>query len=164
VHPAEPVPDAFLRASEIKLVDLAPAALRHRLAEGLVVPQERVDAALSSYFRFANLAALRELAQLWLDDSVPDPVTTFLAARDVSDPVQASVIVVGLEGSPADEWLIRYAARLAGLSDARLQGYTSGLSTTLAGQRERGWSKTAGCLASCTGLWSRSGPVTPLPD
>jgi nucleotide-binding universal stress UspA family protein len=36
--------------------------------------------------------------------------------------VQASVIVVGLEGSPADEWLIRYAAHLAGLSDARLQG------------------------------------------
>jgi two-component system, OmpR family, sensor histidine kinase KdpD len=121
-HQAEPVPDAFLRASEIKLVDLAPAALRHRLAQGLVVPQERVDAALSSYFRFANLAALRELAQLWLDDSVPDPVTAFLAARGVSNPVQASVIVVGLEGSPADEWLIRYAARLAGLSDARLQG------------------------------------------
>ena len=122
VHQAEPVPDAFLRASEIKLVNLAPAALRHRLAQGLVVPQERVDAALSSYFRFANLAALRELAQLWLDDSVPDPVTAFLAARGVSNPVQASVIVVGLEGSPADEWLIRYAARLAGLSDARLQG------------------------------------------
>ena len=38
VHQAEPVPDAFLRASEIKLVDLAPAALRHRLAQGLVVP------------------------------------------------------------------------------------------------------------------------------
>jgi K+-sensing histidine kinase KdpD len=36
--------------------------------------------------------------------------------------VQASVIVVGLEGSPADEWLVRYAAHLAGLSDARLQG------------------------------------------
>ena len=122
VHQAEPVPDDFLRASEIKLVDLAPAALRHRLARGLVVPQERVDAALSSYFRFANLAALRELAQLWLDDSVPDPVTAFLAARGVSNPVQASVIVVGLEGSAADEWLIRYAARLAGLSDARLQG------------------------------------------
>ena len=29
--------------------------------------------------------------------------------------------MVGLEGSPADEWLIRYAARLAGLADARLQ-------------------------------------------
>ena len=122
VHQAEPVPDAFVRTGEIKLVDLAPAALRRRLAQGLVVPEERVDAALSSYFRFANLAALRELAQLWLDDSVPDPVTAFLAARGVTVPVQASVIIVGLEGSPADEWLIRYAAHLAGLSDARLQG------------------------------------------
>src|ERR1700736_1459299 len=65
---------------------------------------------------------LRELAQLWLDDSVPDPVTAFAAARGISGPVNASVIVVGLEGSPADEWLIRYAAHLAGLSDARLQG------------------------------------------
>ena len=122
VPPAEPVPDAFVRAGEIKLVDLAPAALRRRLAQGLVVPQERVDTALSSYFRFANLAALRELAQLWLDDTVADPVTAFLAAHGVSEPVQASVIVVGLKGSPADEWLIRYAAHLAELSDARLKG------------------------------------------
>jgi two-component system sensor histidine kinase KdpD len=122
VRPAEPVPDAFVRTGEITLVDLAPSALRHRLAEGLVVPAERVDAALSSYFRFANLAGLRELAQLWLDDSVPDPVTAFLAARGISGPVNASVIVVGLKGSPADEWLIRYAAHLAGLSDARIKG------------------------------------------
>jgi two-component system sensor histidine kinase KdpD len=122
VHRAEPVPDAFVRTGEVTLVDLAPSALRYRLAQGLVVPAERVDAALSSYFRFANLAGLRELAQLWLDDSVPDPVTAFLAARGISGPVNASVIVVGLKGSPADEWLIRYAAHLAELSDARLQG------------------------------------------
>jgi two-component system sensor histidine kinase KdpD len=122
VPPAEPVPDDFVRTGEITLVDLAPSALRRRLAQGLVVPAERADAALSGYFRFANLAGLRELAQLWLDDRVPDPVTAFLAARGISGPVNASVIVVGLKGSPADEWLIRYAARLAGLSDARLQG------------------------------------------
>jgi two-component system, OmpR family, sensor histidine kinase KdpD len=122
VHRAEPVPDTFVRAGEVKLVDLAPAALRRRLAQGLVVPREQVDAALSSYFRFANLAALRELAQLWLRDSVPDPVAAFAAAHGISAPVQASVIMVGLEGSPADEWLIRYAAHLAGLSDATLQG------------------------------------------
>ena len=122
VRPAEPVPDEFVRAGEITLVDLAPSALRRRLAQGLVVPTERVDAALSSYFRFANLAALRELAQLWVDDDVPDPVTAFLAARGISGPVNASVIVVGLDGSPADEWLIRYAAHLSELSDARLKG------------------------------------------
>jgi two-component system, OmpR family, sensor histidine kinase KdpD len=122
VHPAEPVPDTFLRSGKIKLVDLAPAALRHRLAQGLVVPAERVDEALSHYFRFANLAALRQLAQLWLDESVADAVTAFLAARDVSGPLQAAVVVVGLAGSPADEWLIRYAARLAGVSEAGLVG------------------------------------------
>ncbi len=122
VHQAEPVPDAFVRTGEIKLVDLAPAALRRRLAQGLVVPEERVDAALSSYFRFAILAALTELTQLWLDDSVPDPVTTFAAAHGISEPVQASVIMAGLEGSPADEWLIRYAANVAELSDATLRG------------------------------------------
>jgi two-component system sensor histidine kinase KdpD len=121
VRQAEPVPDAFVRSGEVKLVDLTPAALRRRLAQGLVVPGDQVDAALSSYFRFANLAALRELAQLWLDDSVPDPVAAYAAAHGIREQVQASVIMVGLEGSPADEWLIRYAARLAGLSDARLE-------------------------------------------
>lgn len=122
VHPAEPVPDAFLRAGEVKLVDLAPAALRERLAQGLVFPAERVDAALSSYFRFANLAALQELTELWVDASVPDPALAFAGARGVREPLKATVIMVGLAGSPADEWLIRYAARLAGLSGARLQG------------------------------------------
>ncbi|MGD0705307.1 MAG: universal stress protein [Trebonia sp.] len=121
VRPAEPVPDAFARSGEVKLVDLTPAALRHRLAQGLVVPGEQVDTALSNYFRFANLAALRELARLWLDDSVPDAVTAYAAAHGIREMVRASAIVVGLQGSPADEWLIRYAANLAGLSDARLQ-------------------------------------------
>jgi two-component system, OmpR family, sensor histidine kinase KdpD len=122
VRPAEAVPDAFVRAGEITLVDLTPAALRHRLSQGLVFPEERVDAALTGYFRFANLAALRELTQLWLDDSVPDPVAAFAAVRGISEQVQASVIMVGLGGSPADEWLIRYAANLAGLDGARLEG------------------------------------------
>jgi two-component system, OmpR family, sensor histidine kinase KdpD len=119
---AEPVPDEFVRAGEIKLVDLAPAVLRRRLAQGLIVPEEQVDAALSNYFRFANLAALSELAQFWLDDSVPDPAAAFAVAHGIGESARASVIVVGLAGSPADEWLIRYAAHLAELCAAGLQG------------------------------------------
>jgi hypothetical protein len=38
LHLAEPVPDAFVRASEITLVG-SPSALRHRLAQGLVFPK-----------------------------------------------------------------------------------------------------------------------------
>jgi two-component system, OmpR family, sensor histidine kinase KdpD len=119
---SEPVPDDFVRAGQVQLVDLAPAALRRRLTEGLVFAVDEADAALSHYFRFANLAALRELAQLWLDDSVPDPAAAFLAAHPRCEPVATAVIVIGLSGSPADEWLIRYGARLGELSGARLHG------------------------------------------
>jgi two-component system, OmpR family, sensor histidine kinase KdpD len=122
VRASEPVPDAFVRGGEIRLVDLAPAALRRRLAEGLVFAAEEADAALSRYFRFANLAALRELARLWLDESVADPAAAFLAAHGKCDASKAAVIVTGLAGSPADEWLIRYAASLAEVSGARLRG------------------------------------------
>ncbi len=122
VPAAEPVPDEFVRAGQIHLVDLAPAALRHRLAQGLVFPADQADAALSHYFRFANLAALRELAQLWLDESVPDAAAAFLAAHAECGPADAAVIVIGLAGSRADEWLIRYAAQLAELSGAHLHG------------------------------------------
>jgi two-component system, OmpR family, sensor histidine kinase KdpD len=122
VPAAEPVPDAFVRAGHVQLVDLAPGALRRRLAQGLVFPADQADAALSHYFRFANLAALRELAQLWLDDSVPDAAAAFLAGHGDCEPVDVAVIVIGLVGSPADEWLIRYAAQLAELSGARLHG------------------------------------------
>ena len=163
VRPAEPVPDAFLRAGEVRLVDLAPAALRRRLAEGLVLPEERVDTALSHYFRFANLAALQELAQLWLDNSVPDAATAFLAARGVGGPED-----LGHRGRPggisADEWLIRYAARLARLCDARLEAVHIRAIDNLDRPPRRSWRRTAGCFARYTGRCVRSGPATPLRD
>jgi two-component system, OmpR family, sensor histidine kinase KdpD len=118
----ERVPDAFVRSGEIRLVDLAPSALRRRLAQGLVFPPDRVDAALSNYFRFANLATLRELAQLWMADSVPDPVKAYLDAHPDLKARAAGAVVVGLGGSLRDEWLIRYASDLARLNEARLVG------------------------------------------
>jgi len=122
VRRAEPVPDVFVRSGEIKLVALEPVALRRRLAQGLVFPRDRADAALSSYFRFADHSALQELVQLWLDESVVDPASTFRAAHGLTEPERCTVVVVGLAGSPADEWLIRYAGCIAELSEARLQG------------------------------------------
>jgi two-component system sensor histidine kinase KdpD len=122
VRSVEPVPDSFVRAGEMRLVDLAPGALRQRLNQGLVFPKERADAALSSYFRFANLAALRELALLWLDNEVADAAQAFLAAHKVAQSHQPGLIVVGVDGSVGDEWLIRYAANLAEVSGAQLHG------------------------------------------
>jgi len=121
-RPAEPVPDAFVRSGEIKLVNLEPAALRHRLKQGLVVPQDRVDTALSHYFRFANLAALQELAELWLDDTVPDPAQAYRRLHHMGEVHGAEVVAVGLDASSTDEWLISYAMELAKSSGGSVIG------------------------------------------
>lgn len=61
----ETVPDHVLdEADEITLADITPEALRKRMRHGNVYPLERVEAALSNFFREVNLAALRELA-IW---------------------------------------------------------------------------------------------------
>ncbi len=59
-------------ADQIELVDMTPEALRRRMAHGNIYPAERIDAALANYFRPGNLAALRELALLWVADRVDD--------------------------------------------------------------------------------------------
>ena len=59
----ETIPDDVVRrADQIELVDMAPEAIRRRMAHGNIYPAERIDAALGNYFRPGNLGALRELA------------------------------------------------------------------------------------------------------
>ena len=69
----ETVPDSVVRAAEqVELVDMTPEALRRRMAHGNIYKPDKVDAALGNYFRPGNLTALRELALLWLADSVDE--------------------------------------------------------------------------------------------
>lgn len=111
----ETVPDAVVRgADQIELVDLAPPALRDRLSAGLVYPAERIDAALSNYFRLGNLTALRELALLWLADEVDSALQTYRDAHGITDVWQARErIVVALTGGREGETLLRRGARIA---------------------------------------------------
>lgn len=63
VRVRETIPDAVLSAAdETVLVDITPEALIGRLRAGKVYPPERVQAALSNFFKIENLAALRETA------------------------------------------------------------------------------------------------------
>jgi len=114
----ETIPDAVLRdADQVELVDLAPQALRTRLAEGLVYPAARVDAALSNYFRLGNLTALRELALLWLADEVDSALKKYRAEQGISAPWEARErIVVALTGGPEGDTLLRRGARIAARS------------------------------------------------
>ncbi|WP_405722142.1 sensor histidine kinase KdpD [Streptomyces sp. NBC_01537] len=115
VRQRETVPDEVVRrADQIELVDMSPQALRRRMAHGNIYAPDRVDAALSNYFRPGNLTALRELALLWVADRVDEYLRQYRADHSISTTWQARErIVVGLTGGPEGRTLIRRAARMA---------------------------------------------------
>src|SRR6476646_1320730 len=115
VRQRETVPDAVVRqAQQIELVDMAPEALRRRLAHGNVYAPEKVDAALGNYFRVGNLTALRELALLWVAGKVDEQLDRYRAEHRIQATWEARErVVVALTGGPEGDTLIRRAARIA---------------------------------------------------
>jgi two-component system, OmpR family, sensor histidine kinase KdpD len=122
VEQRETVPDEIVRkAAQIELVDITPEALRRRLAHGNVYPPERIDAALSNYFRTGNLTALREIALLWLADQVDAALAKYRADKKITDVWEARErVVVAVTGGPESETLVRRASRIASRSSAQL--------------------------------------------
>ncbi|MFI9052390.1 ATP-binding protein [Streptomyces sp. NPDC053427] len=146
VRQQETVPDEVVRrADQIELVDMSPQALRRRMAHGNIYQSEKVDAALSNYFRPGNLTALRELALLWVADRVDEYLQEYRAEHSIRSTWQARErIVVGLTGGPEGRTLIRRAARMAAKGSgsevlavyiARSDGLTSASPKELAVQR-----------------------------
>jgi two-component system sensor histidine kinase KdpD len=142
----ETVPDAIVRAADqVELIDMTPEALRRRMAHGNIYPAEKVDAALSHYFRVGNLTALRELALLWLADKVDEGLQQYREAHSIHETWEARErVVVALTGGPEGETLIRRAARIAARSSGgdllavyvtRSDGLTGADPAALAGQR-----------------------------
>src|SRR5215472_15341078 len=143
----ETVPDAVVRAADqVELVDMTPEALRRRMAHGNIYKAEKIDAALTNYFRPGNLAALRELALLWLADKVDEGLQRYREAHDIHGTWEARErVVVALTGGPEGETLIRRAARIAARSTGgdllalhvtRSDGLTGADPSTLANQRQ----------------------------
>ncbi|MDT0450193.1 sensor histidine kinase KdpD [Streptomyces hesseae] len=146
VRQRETVPDEVVRrAGQIELVDMSPQALRRRMAHGNIYKPDKVDAALSNYFRPGNLTALRELALLWTADRVDEYLRQYRTEHDVSTIWHARErIVVGLTGGPEGRTLIRRASRMAAKGSgseilavyiARSDGLTSASPKELAVQR-----------------------------
>lgn len=122
IEQQETVPDDIVRgAAQIELVDITPEALRRRLSHGNVYAAERVDAALSNYFRRGNLTALRELALLWLADQVDAALAKYRADNKITATWEARErVVVAVTGGPESETLVRRASRIASKSSAEL--------------------------------------------
>ncbi len=142
----ETVPDSVVRAADqVELVDMSPEALRRRMAHGNVYPPERVDAALGNYFRVGNLTALRELALLWLADSVDEGLRRYREQHGITGAWETKErVVVALTGGPEGETLIRRASRIAARTAggellavhvARSDGLSGPGVASLAGQR-----------------------------
>src|ERR1700676_1665355 len=114
----ETVPDAVVRAADqVELVDMTAEALRRRMAHGNIYPPEKIDAALTNYFRAGNLSALRELALLWLADKVDEGLQRYRAEHQIKGAWEARErVVVALTGGQEGATLIRRAARIAARS------------------------------------------------
>jgi two-component system sensor histidine kinase KdpD len=124
VRQRETIPDAVVRAADqIELVDMAPEALRRRMAHGNIYAADRIDAALANYFRPGNLAALRELALLWVADRVDDALEEYRERHGITEPWETRErVVVAVTGAPSADDLIRRAARIANRAHGELLG------------------------------------------
>ena len=122
IEQQETIPDSIVRqAAQVELIDITPEALRRRLSHGNVYAPERVDAALSNYFRRGNLTALRELALLWLADQVDTALAKYRAENKITDMWEARErVVVAVTGGRESETLVRRASRIASKSSAEL--------------------------------------------
>jgi two-component system sensor histidine kinase KdpD len=116
----ETVPDWVLeRADEIVMADLTPEALQTRMKRGDIYPADRVEKALTNFFRRGNLMALRELALKQVTHSVDRSLEGYLKKKNIDQNWGVSErIAVCISSSSASQQLIARGARMAQGIDA----------------------------------------------
>lgn len=101
----ETLPDRVLDGADvIQFIDIAPEALRKRMRHGNVYPAEKVELALTNFFKPRNLAAMRQIGLRLVADSMARQRDVIRSPEDV---------LVAVSGGDASEELMRRGARLA---------------------------------------------------
>ena len=118
----ETVPDWVLdRADEIVMSDLTPEALAQRMRRGDIYPMERVERALSNFFRRGNLIALREMALQRVTQAVDRTLDEYVRLKQLgSHWTVAERLAVCVSASATARDLIARGARIAQGLDAEL--------------------------------------------
>ncbi len=120
VRVRETVPDTFLdRADEVINVDVTADELRSRLREGKVYRPEKVEQALTSFFRKGNLSTLRELALRAVADEVGEKAASYRAREGLEPALIPERVMVCMSSNPQAPRVIRTGARIAGRLGAR---------------------------------------------
>ncbi len=122
VHVRETLPDWVIqRVNEIVLADLTPEALQTRMRRGDIYPVERAEKALGHFFQPANLIALRELALQQVTRAVDRSLESYLEREGLGKNLALRErIAVCVSSSPAAQYLIARAARMAQRIEAEL--------------------------------------------
>src|SRR5499427_806595 len=122
VQVRETVPDWVMqRVNEIVLADLTPEALQTRMRRGDIYPLERAERALGYFFKPGNLIALRELALQQVTTAVDRSLESYLEREGLGKHLALNErIAVGVSSSPAAQYLIARAARMAQRIEAEL--------------------------------------------
>jgi two-component system sensor histidine kinase KdpD len=120
VRVRETVPDTFLdRADEVMNVDVTVEELRNRLREGKIYKPEKVEQALTNFFRKGNLSTLRELALRAVADEVGEKAASY-RAREGLEPAQIPErVMVCMSSNALAPRVIRTGARIAGRLGSR---------------------------------------------
>jgi two-component system sensor histidine kinase KdpD len=115
VRVRETVPDTFLeRADEVINVDVTVEELRSRLREGKIYRPDKVEQALTNFFRKGNLSTLRELALRAVADEVGEKAASY-RAREGLEPAQIPErVMVCMSSNAVAPRVLRTGARIAG--------------------------------------------------
>lgn len=115
VRVRETVPDTFLdRADEVINVDVTVEELRSRLREGKVYKPEKVEQALSNFFRKGNLSTLRELALRAVADEVGEKAASYRVREGLEPALIPERVMVCMSSNALAPRVIRTGARIAG--------------------------------------------------
>ncbi|WP_304340396.1 sensor histidine kinase [Metaclostridioides mangenotii] len=111
INVQETVPDyVFDRADKIKLIDIDPDELLHRLKEGKIYRSERATTAMSNFFTRENLKLLREIAIRKVADRISNENQN---ERKLSEKMANTKLLVCIGPSPSSAKCIRWTARAA---------------------------------------------------
>ncbi len=120
VRVRETVPDTFLnRADEVVNVDVTVEELRNRLREGKIYKPEKVEQALTNFFRKGNLSTLRELALRAVADEVGQKAASYRAREGLEPALIPERVMVCMSSNAQAPRVIRAGSRIAGRLGAR---------------------------------------------
>jgi len=115
VRVRETIPDYFLRrADEVVNVDVSVDTLRTRLRQGKIYSVEKIEQALSNFFRKGNLSALRELALRQVAEDQAEKAQDYREREGLEQAVIPERVMVCIASHGSAKRLLRTGSRIAG--------------------------------------------------